>query len=536
MASHSGRPNDCSALDFSAQLQSRHEIATPHKARRVKGQFFTPPEVSEYMASLFDVPRVLRLLDAGAGVGSLSAGVCDRIAGLPSPRSVDIHLFETDSEIIPLLRQTMERCRETLHNAGHELCYTIHEKDFILYGGVPGFQPPALFVDEFDIGQFDCAIMNPPYFKLSKDSAYARLMEDVVHGQPNIYALFVAAAASLLRPGGQLVAITPRSFCNGLYFRDFRRWLLARMSLEHIHLFESRTDTFRDVLQENLITVWRRAQQCNKVTLSTSVSGSLKNLQNQSLPKEAVLHGVTNDVIIRIPSKQEDAEILRVVEAWPCRLSELGLRVSTGPVVAFRAREFLLREVEDRDFAPLISVHNVKPFRLQWPNRKAKHPIGFKICQESCRFVLPVRNYVLLRRFSAKEEARRLTASPLLRSQQQWPYVALENHVNYLYHDERELTVEETNGLVALFNSVFLDRYFRTISGNTQVNATELRSMKFPSLDVVARLGRRLELHILHLSPTIEAIILDELGIRGPLRQQLLEESLFMTDTTRGQD
>jgi len=49
-------------------------------------------------------------------------------------------------------------------------------------------------------------------------------------------------------------------------------------------------------------------------------------------------------------------------------------------------------------------------------------------------------------------------------------------------------------------------------------------------------LGRRVELHILHLSPTIEAIILDELGIRGPLRQQLLEESLFMTDTTRGQD
>jgi 2-polyprenyl-3-methyl-5-hydroxy-6-metoxy-1,4-benzoquinol methylase len=43
--------------------------------RRVEwGQFLTPPAVAHFMASLFQPPREhVRLLDAGAGVGALSA-------------------------------------------------------------------------------------------------------------------------------------------------------------------------------------------------------------------------------------------------------------------------------------------------------------------------------------------------------------------------------------------------------------------------------------------------------------------------------
>ena len=98
--------------------------------------------------------------------------------------------------------------------------------------------------------------MNPPYFKLRKDSAHAKLMEKIVHGQPNIYAFFMALAARLLKQNGEIVAITPRSFCNGLYFRGFRHWYFERVALDHIHIFESRTETFKhsNVLQESIIT------------------------------------------------------------------------------------------------------------------------------------------------------------------------------------------------------------------------------------------------------------------------------------------
>src|SRR5713226_5161480 len=115
-------------------------------------------------------------------------------------------------------------------------------------------------------------------------------MNDVVHGQPNIYAFFLAAAAQMLRPGGELVAITPRSFCNGLYFRGFRHWFFEKMALDRIHLFESRTEAFRDVLQESLITVSHRlGKPSSTVAVTTSFGLKLR------LTKAAILP--TSDVI-----------------------------------------------------------------------------------------------------------------------------------------------------------------------------------------------------------------------------------------------
>jgi adenine-specific DNA-methyltransferase len=128
--------------------------------------------------------------------------------------------------------------------------------------------------------------------------------------------------------------------------------------------------------------------------------------------------------------------------------------------------------------------------------------------------VLPARNYVLLRRFSAKEEHRRLTASPYLPNavERRRP-VALENHINYVTHTTRELTEDEVNGLVALFNSALLDRYFRVVSGNTQVNATEIRSMPFPDLRTIRRIGK----HVAGLGRNdrdgIESRVLEVLGV-----------------------
>ena len=106
--------------------------------------------------------------------------------------------------------------------------------------------------------EFDAVIMNPPYFKIGADSAHALAMGDAFQGQTNIYMLFMARAAELLRPNGELVAITPRSFCNGLYFRNFRRWFFSRMALRHVHLFECRRSTFDNVLQESVITHTQR--------------------------------------------------------------------------------------------------------------------------------------------------------------------------------------------------------------------------------------------------------------------------------------
>ncbi len=103
---------------------------------------------------------------------------------------------------------------------------------------------------------------------------------------------------------------------------------------------------------------------------------------------------------------------------------------------------------------------------------------------------MPNRNYVLLRRFSAKEQHRRLTAAPCLAKDFDCEQISFENHLNYRYRPGIGLTKKETLGLAAFFNSELLDTYFRAINGNTQVSATEIRAMPLPDIELIKLLGR----------------------------------------------
>ena len=102
-------------LAYALDLQAKYERLSAVGDRKKKGQFFTPPEVCRFMAGLLSLrtPDTFRLLDPGAGVGSLTAAVCDRVLSLHSPRGVEIHLLENDPEVLPFLRKTMVRASQT---------------------------------------------------------------------------------------------------------------------------------------------------------------------------------------------------------------------------------------------------------------------------------------------------------------------------------------------------------------------------------------------------------------------------------------
>jgi adenine-specific DNA-methyltransferase len=517
-------------LGFALELQRRHEAQSSTSVRKARGQFFTPPSVAAFMARLFSTfPRELRVLDPGAGTGTLSAAICQEILRLRSPRHVEFVLYETDPDVIALLAENMAHCRSVLARAGHRVQYAIQQRDFVL--SAPSAVRERTLFDAPGAGeQFDAVIMNPPYYKIAGDSEHARAMGRVVHGQPNIYALFLALAAELLRPEGELVAITPRSFTNGPYFRDFRRWFLQHVRLQHIHLFESRRETFReaDVLQESIITLVRKTTRDRKsITVSTSFGRDLdEDAASMEVPASTVIDDSSSDLVIRIPENRHDARIVKLIASWPRRFTDHGLRVSTGKVVLFRARQFLLASPHGASAVPLLSIHNVRPFHTLWPLTKGNKPLAFKACPASRQLLVPAKNYVLVRRFSAKEERRRLTASCFLKDSACAPMIALENHLNYVYHAERDLSEDEVYGLAALLNAALFDRYFRAVSGNTQVNAAEIRSLPLPDLETVARIGKRVRGLSSFVRGASEHVVLRELGINGALETYLEELAL----------
>ncbi|HEX3997513.1 MAG TPA: hypothetical protein VHX65_03070 [Pirellulales bacterium] len=184
-------------LNFASNLQSDYERSVSAPCRKERGQVFTPPEVARFMAGLLDsIPTEYVLLNPAAGVGILTAAFCERIAALHSPRTITAHLFENDPRVVPYLRQNLDNCKRELIAAGHRFHYVVHSEDFIRAAS-HGLNGGGLFDEAGFNFPCDGVIMNPPYFKLRKDSLHAKWMLRIVHGQPNRSALKLLALAGL---------------------------------------------------------------------------------------------------------------------------------------------------------------------------------------------------------------------------------------------------------------------------------------------------------------------------------------------------
>jgi len=483
--------------DYADVVGREYAQSSTDDHKRLYGQYLTPVAVAEYMAGLFAIyGHTIRILDPGAGTGVLSCALLQQIAeAAPRPTTVELIAYEADLALSPQLIQTLDNARAWLEARDVQLRYEIRTRDFVL-DNARWMTDQLSLTDAAE--RFDLIISNPPYFKLNKQDPRAQAASFVVHGQPNIYAIFMAISAYLLKQGGELVFIVPRSFTAGPYFRLFRERFFALMRPVRVHLFGSRQDAFEkdEVLQEHVILRGVRddgwCRRAGEYTVDVSFSAGVRDLGSprvRTAPLSEIIDLSTPNKHFSIPTTDEEQSIIHLVNSWPGSLHTYDMEISTGPVVPFRAEEFIVDENGSLDKVPLLWMQNVRPMVVKWPvaMRKRQYIIA---AAESAYLLLPTRNYVLLRRFSAKEEFRRLTAAPFLAADfRKNDVVGFENHVNYIHKRGGELTDDESYGIAALLNCHVLDTYFRTYNGNTQVSATELRSTPLPDLAIIRQVG-----------------------------------------------
>jgi adenine-specific DNA-methyltransferase len=383
----------------------------PRSRQEELGQFLTPPPVADFMASLFGpLPRTVRLLDAGAGAGSLTAAFVSRCCEKHSSvRAIEATLYELDGEILDALAATMRECEHRCADAGIRFKFTIQSSDFIqemsarLAGGLFGTRPPV----------FDAAVVNPPYRKISTGSAERRALRSLGVETSNLYTGFIALIQRLLVPGGQLVGITPRGFCNGPYFRPFREDFLNHLELRRLHVFESRQAAFRDdsVLQENIIfhAVKGRAQP-DELTISSSSGEHGDDITETVFPFAEIVHPHDAEKFIHIPSTASHATAKETMDGLHSSLASLGVTVSTGRVVDFRLKDALRKEPE-RGTVPLLYPCHFNGGRVHWPKLEARKPNAILDNDETHPWLVPSGVYLLTKRFTSKEERRRLVAA-----------------------------------------------------------------------------------------------------------------------------
>lgn len=484
---------DLAALvERTEQRRQRVNALLQPAARARLGQFFTPAQAAELIANLPRLPRSghIKILDPGAGVGSLTAALTARIVREAPGVSFEVFAVEIDDMLGKHLQETLDDCVDVASSHGLRASATLLHRDFPT--SITGFgSVSSAPLANDSANDFDLAIMNPPYGKLPASSGLRRGLAAAGVECPNLYSAFLAVAAMLLRDGGQLVAITPRSFANGPYFAGFRRYFLDRIALDHVHLFESRSTVFSDakVLQENVVISGTRGGNAERVTL-TSSTGHDDEISGRSVPYHQVVRPTDRDRVVHLEVSDEDASATAQMSALPCSLEDLGLRVSTGRVVDFRVREHL-RESPGSSTAPLIYPGNLRDGGVSWPLAIRK-PQAIADTPTTRKLFLPAERFVLVKRFSSKEEKRRVVAAVYEPGEGATSPVAFENHLNYFHVNGRGLSADFATGLCLWLNSSFVDRNFRTFSGHTQVNATDLRSMRYPAAERLRELGSSL--------------------------------------------
>ena len=475
-----------SLLDFAIHTTNRYIEKMPKAQRKKYGQFFTSKETAVFMAGLFGVPENktrLQILDAGAGSGILSIALIERLQEIPKLQYVHLVCYENDSKIIELLRKNLQWVRQ---HTTLTFDYEIREDNYILsqmleYNEMICVNPNPL--------KYDMVIGNPPYMKIAKDAPEAKAMPDVCYGAPNLYFLFAEMGMFNLIPNGELVYIIPRSWTSGAYFKKFRQKFLNDGVLEHIHLFVSRDKVFENesVLQETIIIKMKKsAETPESVTITTTQSN--RDFSNKTIfeaPYTTVVSG--EDTYVYLVTNEQEVETLRLLNRWTNTLPSIGLKMKTGLTVDFRNRE-VLRDTSKDQAVPLFYSQHIQDGKVIFPIGK-EHEY---IVTDQLGLLQPNVNYLFVKRFTAKEEHRRLQCGVYLaRKYPDYSKISTQNKINFIC-GLKELSECVVYGLYVLFNSTLYDSYYRILNGSTQVNSTEINSMPVPPLESIELLGKEL--------------------------------------------
>lgn len=473
-------------IDYVIESTNKYIEQMPKDIRKKNGQFFTSKETALFMASLFDLSpfsKEISILDPGAGSGILTAALIQRIVDTDKIKNIKITCYETNYDILELLNENLSWISD---KSSLKIEYKVIKDNYITsqtleYNNMLGVCTEPK--------KYDVIIGNPPYLKIGKIDNEALSMPDICYGAPNLYFLFMEMASFNLVDNGELVFIVPRSWTSGAYFKKFREKFLSEVALKHIHLFVSRDKVFdkESVLQETIII--KAKKETNKpknITITTTNTNfDFDSKTVFEAPYDMVVSGEHKYVFLI--TDKEEADTIEKVNEWKDTLQTLGLKMKTGLTVDFRNREDL-RDDADEKAVPLFYSQHIKDGKVIFPVGRDNE----YILTEQKGLLQENTNYLFVKRFTAKEEKRRLQCGVYLaKKYPKYKAISTQNKINFIT-GLQGLSDCLVYGLYVILNSTLYDNYYRILNGSTQVNATEINSIPVPPLACIENMGKEL--------------------------------------------
>jgi adenine-specific DNA-methyltransferase len=461
----------------------------PEEIRRSLGAYYTPPPLAARLIELVESTglnwRTARVVDPSCGGAAFLASVAP---GLCSASQDQGPLAQIESLEERLVGIEIDRFAAWLSMVLVDL--TLFPLSIRAGRMVKNL---VLSQDAFDVsldrlGTFDLVIGNPPYGKITLPPDRRERFKASLFGHANLYGLFTELALRLIRPGGLIAYVTPTSILGGEYFKNLRKLLAAEAPLRRLDFVSDREGVFDGVLQETMLTVYKREARSK----STRIHVSSVEVEDSKQGAKIEIIGSAQSTALDgmpwvLPRSGQQVRLVSALSLMPRRLEDYGFAVSTGQLVWNRHKD-QLRATYDEGCLPIIWAEAVNPDgtfhfqaarRTHLPYLKAKNTQDFLVNHEPC---------ILVQRTTAKEQKRRLIAAVIPNSfVAEYPGFIVENHLNMVYAVERKPRFA-LRTIAALLNSEMVDKAFRCINGSVAVSAYELNSLQLPSPTQMAEL------------------------------------------------
>ena len=479
-----------SLSDAAYWLSSTYALLREAEYRKSLAMYFTPPSLTERLLSDLEMQGVSfdsgSFFDPACGGAAFLAPIVLRMkmalkAQGSSPRKILTHIeknlfgMDIDSTLCALSHQFLKMA---LYD---EIRIARREPTFRIITG------NSLSDVESFFGSIDVLVCNPPYRKTNKKEIekYRDNFDEVIEGQPNMYGLFIALSIRLLKQNGVCALVTPTSFLSGQYFSKLRVFLMKEAQVLSIGMVSDRSGVFIDVLQETALTLLRcmsraRSSQARAFVSVVSRDGNYIDVGPCVLPNSGASWP--------IPRTETDVFLLKKVETSKFRIKDYGYVIRIGAFVWNRDdrpaywSDAEVKRSKTRTAVPLLWSSDIKGsgiVNFDGTDKDNGEPCFVDFGDKSHRSIVR-RVSVILQRVTSNDQPRRLIASvvPKKLLDKYGGFVG-ENHTVILEPivAKPALTPKQ---MAELMDSDVIDRYFRCISGATNVSAFELSQLSLP--------------------------------------------------------
>ncbi len=478
-------------------IGSIYTVMLPSSLRSELGAYYTPPPLVARLLDLaekagFDF-RTGSAIDPACGGGAFLAPTALRMVARmldASPSSI-IQSVEARLRGIELDAFAAWMTRVLLDAALMPICKKARRRlaDVVIEGNALELAIPGSALSDEISGKFDLAIGNPPYGRVTLDATLRQEYSRSLYGHANLYGLFTDLALRLVHEAGVIAYLTPTSFLGGQYYKSLRSLLAHEATPCAFDFVADREGVFDDVLQETMLTTYRRPTHRRKAMVSLLVPKGLNSARVERIGEFSVERNGNPWILPRSP---DDTSLIEAMSHMPTRLGHLGFAVSTGQLVWNRHKEQLRLE-HGRNTLPIVWAESVLPEGFSF-NAKRRQHVPFINVWRNQSHLITKSSCILVQRTTSKEQDRRIVSALLPQSFiDQYGGVVVENHLNMVILATPLIMPISLETLVIVLNSNVIDRCFRCISGSVAVSAYELQAVPLPSEEELRSIERMIK-------------------------------------------